>query len=136
MAHLEQLGIHPATMRHVSNLDARARTMSEAGFRAWGLRGVEIEEFLAGGKTVKPLGSSPHGTASSCPTRALNDWQWTGHPPLVNRRPDPSAHRARDLWRRVEVFFDRCAGLGARIIVALGPNRRDGRSRGTVPGHL
>src|SRR5688500_8870172 len=127
MAHVSQLGIHPAMLTRVPDFEARARIAQAAGFKAWALRGIDIDGHVRDGGSVDELRTigRRHGLEIS-DIGALNEWQWTGHPPFVNRQPpaDPLSHR--DAWRLVEVFLERSASIGGRVIVASGAVTEDG----------
>lgn len=122
MAKLDQLGLHPATVRQVRDLEARAELAHRAGFFAWSMRGNEIDEYVRQGHSLEEVVAlCRRWRLAISDVGALNDWQWSGHPPLVNRRPEIHGHTAKELWDLVERFFASCGKIGARIIVASGP---------------
>jgi sugar phosphate isomerase/epimerase len=115
------LGLHPATIPQAADLEQRARVTRAAGFGAWSLRGREIREALDAGHTAESLSAlcARHGLVNS-DIGALTDWQWTDHPPLVNRQPDPAGRSARELWALVDSFFETATALRVPTVVAVG----------------
>jgi sugar phosphate isomerase/epimerase len=127
MATINQIGIHPGMLVRVPVFEERARIARAAGFTAWGLRGIDIDGYIRGGGTVDELQrmGQRHGLRIS-DTGAVNEWQWTGHPPLVNRQPPASTLSHREAWRLVDLFLERSAAVGARTVVASGAITEDG----------
>ena len=135
MATLAQLSLHPATIRQVDALDVRAEVAHQARFPAWGIRGVEVQRYLDAGHTLDDVTQlcERHGLKIS-DAGALNDWQWTSHPPLVNRVAPPGRADEAALWAAVERFFALCATLGVAIVVAVGAGKESGEMDDAVEG--
>jgi 4-hydroxyphenylpyruvate dioxygenase len=120
----------------ISDLDMRARIVHDAGFRAWGVRGVDIEGHLhRGGRLADFAALGQRFGLKISDVGALNEWQWTGHPPLVNRQPAPSGHSEQTLWHLVEIFLERSAAIGGRIIVASGAIAETGEIEDAVKSY-
>ena len=87
----KRLSLHAGTLRPVQRFEEKAALAAQAGFGAWALRGVELEEYLAEGRTIGEARqlNEKHGLTVS-ETGSLMQWQFTGGVPLLNsfQRPD------------------------------------------------
>lgn len=48
----KRLSLHAGTLRPVGRFEEKAEVAARAGFGAWALRGVELEAYLAEGRTI------------------------------------------------------------------------------------
>jgi sugar phosphate isomerase/epimerase len=74
-----RLSLHTGTLRPVPRFEEKAALAAQAGFGAWALRVVELEGYLAEGRTIGEVRqlNEKHGLTIS-ETGSLMQWQFSG----------------------------------------------------------
>src|SRR5262249_19465150 len=98
-----------------------------AGFGAWALRWVELEAYLAEGRTVddvRRLNEELGLTISE--TGSLMQWQFAGGVPLLNTFQRPPGATDSELVSRADRLLGWTGALGCDLVAAIGAYEADG----------
>jgi sugar phosphate isomerase/epimerase len=123
----KRLSLHAGTLRPVSRFEEKAELAARAGFGAWALRGVELEAYLADGRTIEDarrLNEDRGLTISE--TGSLMQWQFTGGVPLLNTFQRPSGVSDDQLRSRADRLLGWTRDLGCDLIAAIAAYEADG----------
>jgi sugar phosphate isomerase/epimerase len=122
-----RLGLHAGTLRPVARLDQKAELAARAGFGAWALRGVELEAYLAEGRTIDDVRrlNERHGLTVS-ETGSLMQWQFTGGVPLLNTFQRPDGVPDAELLARADRLLGWTRALGSDLVAAIAAHDADG----------
>jgi sugar phosphate isomerase/epimerase len=111
----------------VQRFEEKAELAARAGFGAWALRGVELEGYLAEGRTiddVRQLNEKHHLGISE--TGSLMQWQFTGGVPLLNTFQRPSGATDDELVSRADRLLGWTRALGCDLVAAIAAYEADG----------
>jgi sugar phosphate isomerase/epimerase len=123
----KRLSLHAGTLRPVQRFEEKAELAARAGFGAWALRGVELEAYLAEGRTiddVRRLNEQHRLTISE--TGSLMQWQFTGGVPLLNTFQRPLGVSDADLRARADRLLGWTRALGCDLVAAIAAYEADG----------
>jgi sugar phosphate isomerase/epimerase len=123
----KRLSLHAGTLRPVQRFEEKAELVARAGFGAWALRGVELEAYLAEGRTIADARrlNEERGLAIS-ETGSLMQWQFTGGVPLLNTFQRPSGVSDDQLRSRADRLLGWTRDLGCDLVAAIAANEADG----------
>jgi sugar phosphate isomerase/epimerase len=123
----KRLSLHAGTLRPVQRFEDKAELAARAGFGAWALRGVELEAYLAEGRTLAEVRrlNEKHGLTIS-ETGSLMQWQFTGGVPLLNSFQRPAGATDSELWARADRLLGWTRELGCDLVAAIAAYEADG----------
>jgi hypothetical protein len=123
----KRLSLHAGTLRPVGRFEEKAELAARAGFGAWALRGVEVEEYVAGGRTIADVRrlNERHGLTVS-ETGSLMQWQFTGGVPLLNTFKRPEGVSDDELLARADRLLGWTRALGGDTVAAIAAYEADG----------
>src|SRR5262249_7138088 len=123
----KRLSLHAGTLRPVQRFEEKAQLAARAGFGAWALRGVELEAYLAEGRTIDEVRrlNEKHGLTVS-ETGSLMQWQFTGGVPLLNTFRRPAGVSDAELWARADRLLGWTRALGCDLVAAIAAYEADG----------
>jgi hypothetical protein len=123
----KRLSLHAGTLRPVPRFEQKAEIAVQAGFGAWALRGVELEAYLAEGRTIDDARrlNERHGLTIS-ETGSLMQWQFTGGVPLLNTFQRPPGASDGELLSRADRLLGWTRALGCDLVAAIGAYEADG----------
>jgi 4-hydroxyphenylpyruvate dioxygenase len=123
----KRLSLHAGTLRPVGRFEEKAELTARAGFGAWALRGVEVEEYVAGGRTIADVRrlNERHGLSIS-ETGSLMQWQFTGGVPLLNTFKRPEGVSDDELLTRADRLLGWTRALGGDTVAAIAAYEDDG----------
>ena len=76
-----RLSLHAGTLRPARRFEQKAALAARAGFGAWALRGVELEAYLAEGRTIDDKGYTGYFVVE-----VLSQTLWRGDPLALAQR--------------------------------------------------
>ena len=123
----KRLSLHAGTLRPVARFETKAELAARAGFGAWALRGVELEGYLAEGRTIADARrlNERHGLTIS-ETGSLMQWQFSGGVPLLNTFQRPPAATDDELLSRADRLLGWTRALGGDLVAAIAANEAGG----------
>jgi 2-keto-myo-inositol isomerase len=123
----KRLSLHAGTLRPVGRFEEKAELAARAGFGAWALRGVELEAYLAEGRTIDDVRrlNEKHGLTIS-ETGSLMQWQFTGGVPLLNTFQRPPGPSDDELRCRADRLLGWTRALGCDLVAAIAAYEADG----------
>jgi sugar phosphate isomerase/epimerase len=123
----KRLSLHAGTLRPVQRFEEKAGLAARAGFGAWALRGVELEAYLAEGRTIDDVRrlNDRHGLSIS-ETGSLMQWQFTGGVPLLNTFQRPARASDDELLARADRLLEWTRALGCDLVAAIAAYEADG----------
>jgi sugar phosphate isomerase/epimerase len=129
----QRLSLHAGTLRPVARFDEKAALAHRAGFGAWALRGVELEAYLAEGRTIADVRrlNEAHGLAIS-ETGSLMQWQFTGGVPLLNTFQRPASVSDDELLARADRLLGWTRALGCDLVAAIAAFEAEGTADDAV----
>jgi sugar phosphate isomerase/epimerase len=123
----KRLSLHAGTLRPVQRFEQKAALAARAGFGAWALRGVELEAYLAEGRTIDDVRrlNEAHGLSIS-ESGSLMQWQFAGGVPLLNTFQRPPGATDAELMARADRLLGWTRALGCDLVAAISANEADG----------
>jgi sugar phosphate isomerase/epimerase len=123
----KRVSLHAGTLRAVARFEEKAALAAGAGFGAWALRGVEVEAYVAEGRTIDDVRrlNEKHGLTVS-ETGSLMQWQFTGGVPLLNTFQRPTGVSDAEFWARADRLLGWTRALGCDLVAAIAAHEADG----------
>lgn len=121
------VALNPMTIKQAQGLETKVDIAARAGFESVGLRGNDIEDFLARGhefNDIRDLVGKRKMTISD--VGSVAGWQLSGHPPLVCKIKMDRTETYEELRQQLESLFRNTVAVGCDLVAAISAIEEEG----------